>query len=244
MAQTRLSTPFIRANSGCPAIYISLLERLYDIRNHTKLVPHMQLHKTCSDLQQALTPGASASVRRHWSKGLPWSLYLEMWALAMADNIRVGAVFLLAALTTPLSTAMFCYHLYLIWAGMTTNESDKWSDWRDDIADGVAFKAKSSQIYGDPYDSDDMAGYMVPWPKLNDQTLVFTDGQAPKEGFLLTEDCFSIIQPDNPEAKDDPRWTRVLSMKEVKSMGAAKMEAKVKDESRSDQGTLAEYVLM
>nr|KMM65211.1 palmitoyltransferase swf1 [Coccidioides posadasii RMSCC 3488] len=165
-------------------------------------------------LRKALTPNVPlSSALNHWSKGIPWSMYIEMWSLAIADDIRVGSVFLLAALTTPLAVAMFCYHMYLIWAGMTTNESAKWSDWRDDVADGVAFKAQYSHIYGNLF--DDMVEPEVPWPKENDQTLVFTDGHPPKEGHLLTSDRFSIIQPDNPDAKDDPRWNRVRSMKEV-----------------------------
>ncbi|KAI2478336.1 Palmitoyltransferase [Pyrenophora tritici-repentis] len=35
--------------------------------------------------------------------------------------------------------ALFGYHIYLIWAGMTTNESGKWSDWSDDMVEGVVF---------------------------------------------------------------------------------------------------------
>lgn len=143
-------------------------------------------------------------------------MYLELWALSIADDIRIGAVFLLAALTTPLSAAMFCYHIYLIWAGMTTNESAKWSDWRDDIANGIAFQAKASQIYGQDYIDEHGAQFEIPWPKQTDQTLVFTaNGQPPKEGHFLTQDRLSAIQPSNPDAQDDPRWLRVKSMGEV-----------------------------
>ena len=61
------------------------------------------------------------------------SLYLDIGGLSIAG---VG---LLALLTWPLPLGLLAYHIYLIWAGMTTNESSKWADWRDDMADGVVF---------------------------------------------------------------------------------------------------------
>ncbi|KAJ4308411.1 palmitoyltransferase swf1 [Neodidymelliopsis sp. IMI 364377] len=61
------------------------------------------------------------------------SIYLDLGGLSAAG---VG---LLALLTWPLPLGLLAYHLYLIWAGMTTNESSKWADWRDDMADGVVF---------------------------------------------------------------------------------------------------------
>ncbi|KAH7381281.1 DHHC palmitoyltransferase-domain-containing protein [Phaeosphaeria sp. MPI-PUGE-AT-0046c] len=54
-------------------------------------------------------------------------------------GLRASGVGLLALLTWPLPFGLLAYHVYLIWAGMTTNESGKWSDWQDDMADGVVF---------------------------------------------------------------------------------------------------------
>jgi hypothetical protein len=61
------------------------------------------------------------------------SIYLEV------GGLRASGVGLLALLTWPLPLGLLVYHIYLIWAGMTTNESSKWADWRDDMADGVVF---------------------------------------------------------------------------------------------------------
>ena len=61
------------------------------------------------------------------------SIYLEV------GGIQGSGVGLLALLTWPLPLGLLLYHIYLIWAGMTTNESSKWADWRDDMADGVVF---------------------------------------------------------------------------------------------------------
>lgn len=61
------------------------------------------------------------------------SIYLEV------GGLRASGVGLLALLTWPLPLGLLAYHVYLIWAGMTTNESAKWADWRDDMGDGVVF---------------------------------------------------------------------------------------------------------
>ena len=52
----------------------------------------------------------------------------------------MGAVTLLTLLTSPLVWGLLGYHIYLIWAGTTTNESMKWSEWQADMSDGFAFK--------------------------------------------------------------------------------------------------------
>jgi hypothetical protein len=61
------------------------------------------------------------------------SIYLDV------GGFSASGVGLLALLTWPLPLGLLAYHIYLIWAGMTTNESSKWADWRDDMADGVVF---------------------------------------------------------------------------------------------------------
>jgi hypothetical protein len=53
-------------------------------------------------------------------------------------------------MTAPLPLGLLGYHIYLIWAGMTTNETGKWADWRDDMNDGLVFMAdvKPEHVYG------------------------------------------------------------------------------------------------
>jgi len=135
--------------------------------------------------------------------------------LAMSNDIRIGGVSLLAVLSAPLSLTLLFYHLYLIWAGTTTNESAKWTDWRADIANGCAFKAKSSQIYGSPTDRNPPVEPNIPWPVNCDQTLIFTDGNPPKIGYHLTKEFNSIVQPDDPDVSIDPRWVKIKSLNEV-----------------------------
>jgi len=121
---------------------------------------------------------------------------------------------MLMFMTAPLAFAFLVYHIYLIWAGMTTNESAKWSDWKDDVADGIAFK-----LIRDHKRSDspllDLPEAPGTWPVTSDQVLVFTDGEPPKNGHRIEEGSNEVLQPRNPDAAIDPRFVQVRSMKEI-----------------------------
>ncbi|KAI5807378.1 DHHC palmitoyltransferase-domain-containing protein [Peziza echinospora] len=72
---------------------------------------------------------------------LSWSTYFKGWGIGFLQETHIGAVFLLCAMCGILSFSFTFYHLYLIWAGTTTNESFKWSDWEDDIRTGEVYIA-------------------------------------------------------------------------------------------------------
>ncbi|EME49691.1 hypothetical protein DOTSEDRAFT_40850 [Dothistroma septosporum NZE10] len=128
-------------------------------------------------------------------------------------GISIAGVGLLAASTAPLPLGLLAYHLYLIWAGMTTNESQKWSDWKDDMVDGHVFKAsrdelrKHNQQRGalngmnghhnpalDPFDEDPV----VYWPLTSDSVLVRTrDGRAPQGQEHLWARVWALEDVDN-----------------------------------------------
>ena len=98
-------------------------------------------HKILGNMlqQKSIRRSQELDSRAHWSKGLDWSTYFARWSWALAESPRIGAVGMLAMLTAPLALGLLLYHMYLIWAGMTTNESFKWSEWKGDIADGLVF---------------------------------------------------------------------------------------------------------
>ncbi|KAI4232303.1 MAG: hypothetical protein LQ349_005104 [Xanthoria aureola] len=77
---------------------------------------------------------------KHWSTGLSWSHYAAHWIWALGQDFRIGGIGLLALLTAPLAWSMFLYHIYLVWAGTTTNESSKWSEWKEYIEEGLVYK--------------------------------------------------------------------------------------------------------
>ena len=89
--------------------------------------------------QMMLRRSRGLDSRDHWSNGLDWNSYFGRWGWALAEAPRIGSVGMLAMLTAPLAMGLFIYHVYLVWAGMTTNESFKWSDWKADVAEGLVF---------------------------------------------------------------------------------------------------------
>ncbi|KAF1981551.1 zf-DHHC-domain-containing protein [Aulographum hederae CBS 113979] len=94
-------------------------------------------------------------------------------------GVSVAGVGLLAVLTAPLPFALLVYHVYLIWAGMTTNESGKWDDWKEDMRDGCVFLG-DLKPFGDATDTIRRDG--TTWPLEPTQFLVRTrDGQPPRK---------------------------------------------------------------
>ena len=79
-------------------------------------------------------------VTASWTEGKSLSQRFDLWAWAFTEDIRIGCVGLLAAFTAPLAWGLLLYHVYLVWAGMTTSESFKWDEWKEDVADGYVVK--------------------------------------------------------------------------------------------------------
>ncbi len=117
-----------------------------------------------------------------WSADKTWSQYGEFHLWAFAQDFRIGAVGALAFMTAPLAWALFFYHTYLIWAGITTNETSKWADWRDDIADGIVFKTKRSTNRQDARDTQ--IEPMIDWPISNTQQLLRNEDYDPQRPWM------------------------------------------------------------
>lgn len=124
-------------------------------------------------LQVRLHHGLTSNSGPHWSSDRPFSQRIDLWAWAFTEDIRIGAVGILAIFTAPLAWGLLFYHIYLIWAGMTTSESFKWDEWKEDVSDGYVFKCmepqKSSQANGSIIGGDDP---FIPWPVSSPQRLV------------------------------------------------------------------------
>lgn len=120
-----------------------------------------------------------SSAKRYWSEGLSWSEYFHCWAWAFQQNARIGSVGLLALLTSPLAWALFCYHVYLIWAGMTTSETSKWADWRDDVLDGLVFQVSDVDQERTRNEQKDRIRPLVQWPIKSNQRLIRCNDGSP-----------------------------------------------------------------
>ncbi|KAF2453775.1 DHHC palmitoyltransferase-domain-containing protein [Lineolata rhizophorae] len=75
-------------------------------------------------------------------------------------GLRVTGVGLLAVLTAPLPLGLLVYHVRLIHAGTTTNESSKWADLGEDMREGIVFVARVRKElrWGSVEDEDDERG--------------------------------------------------------------------------------------
>lgn len=168
---------------------------------------------------QILSPHLHLASHLGWSDKQYWSQLGNAFVFAMSiGGISVSGVGLLATTTAPLPFALFAYHVYLVWAGMTTNESAKWADWRDDMYDGVVWKGKRSVV--DAHNRERsarqlrarnrMSGFKVeeeeeeekeeyiPWPNVSDQVILrTTDGKAPIGQEHLWEKCTGLDMVDN-----------------------------------------------
>lgn len=153
--------------------------------------------------------------RSHWSVGKDWSTYVQLWAFAFAKEIRIGSVTMLAFMTAPLAFGLFLYHVYLIWAGMTTNESTKWADWRDDIVDGIVFKGRRRLRSTGGRSTDPGTEPKVAWPLESDQILVRQEhGWFPSsEADAQRADFSSLSAADS--VIDDNGWVNVMKLEEV-----------------------------
>ncbi|KAF1359183.1 zf-DHHC-domain-containing protein [Lizonia empirigonia] len=153
------------------------------------------------------TPGSSPSSLASWfgAKSHYFVIYLSLYL--DLGGLSTAGVGLLALLTWPLPLGLLAYHIYLIWAGMTTNESSKWADWRDDMADGVVFMGKRredtmtstrfSSSHSTTPDTDVEEEPPTTWPLESRHILVRTrNGQAPKS---LPSRIQRVAEPDSFE---------------------------------------------
>ncbi|KAL8701786.1 MAG: hypothetical protein Q9224_000333 [Gallowayella concinna] len=127
----------------------------------------------------------------NWSSGLTWSMYASHWSWALSQDIRIGGVGLLALLTAPLAWTMFLYHLYLVWAGMTTNESSKWSEWREYIDEGLVYKWLGNANHVPAQSKDPTTEPVVDWPIHSDQRLYWSEDGRPPGAIAMGEDGIS-----------------------------------------------------
>lgn len=125
-----------------------------------------------------------ALVRRHpsWTplpnKAYSYTRWFAIWGHGLRANVKLGSTTLLALLTSPLVWGLALYTLYQVYTGMTTNESLKWTDFREDMQDGYAFRrplsaSRPRDLRVEP-DCDR-------WPVRPESVIVATlDGQPPK----------------------------------------------------------------
>jgi hypothetical protein len=127
------------------------------------------------------------------------------WSWALAHEAKVGSVTLLMFLISPLVWALCGYHLYLIWAGTTTNESGKWSDLKLDMDDGTIFRRHLSPNR-ELNPTFEPRAYSSFWPKGSLQITIRTNDAQPPNAENTR------ILPGEGE------WHRVWSLKDIDNL--------------------------
>ena len=199
-----------RGNYG---YFVALLFTLSVLITYGVYLGHMILTTTLQETTLRRSQGMIS--RSHWSVGKDWSTYFQLWAVAFADNIRIGSVTMLACMTAPLALGLFLYHVYLIWAGMTTNESHKWADWRDDIADGIVFKGRRLLTGpGGTFPNPEVEP-KVAWPLESDQILIRREYGWPSSLEANEQRAGRSSASDTDPVNDGKGWVNVLKLEEV-----------------------------
>lgn len=152
--------------------------------------------------------------RAHWSAGKTWSQYSHSWLWAFANNVRIGGVGMLALLTAPLAWALCLYHVYLVWAGITTNESGKWADWRDDITEGFVFRTERSINVIQGGQKQGSTEPMVDWPISSTQQLISTENGQPPDAEVNGSSVSARSSPIKRNTVKQ-RWRQIQSLDEV-----------------------------
>lgn len=119
-----------------------------------------------------------------WGSGaVPLKDYLIGWGWGIQDKVGMGAVTMLALLTSPLVWGLLAYQVWLIYCGTTTNESMKWSDWQADMDDGLVFRRK---LPADRAKDPRVEAIWTRWPVEAEQIIVRTnDGKPPQSRYPL-----------------------------------------------------------
>lgn len=135
--------------------------------------------------------------------------HINRWSVAITREPRIGAVGLLSLTTAPLAGGLFVYHVYLVWAGTTTNETAKWSDLRENMADGLVWKGIRSRSRGDRASQD--IEPPTQWPVSSDQILIETDDGNPPH---FAEDT----EPAGEDGVKSASWERCWRLADVDNL--------------------------
>ncbi|KAI5370479.1 Putative palmitoyltransferase, DHHC domain-containing protein [Septoria linicola] len=138
-------------------------------------------------------------------------------AIVVAINyggLSVAGVGLLAVSTTALPLGLLAYHLYLIWAGMTTNESQKWADYREDMSDGYVFRARKQDLAAHNRAKNNVQGLAnsAHNPALDAYR---DDGGSASQQFAGSEEVLVRTNDGKPPRGQEALWTRVWSLSDV-----------------------------
>lgn len=135
-----------------------------------------------------------------WERG--FIVFLGSWSIALEGSVTLGSTTLLAILTSPMVWGLLGYTLYHVYRGFTTNEALKWSDWQEDIKDGLAFQRA---LPGSRIKDRRIEPVCQRWP-LEPQSVVMAtiDGKVPTTS--------------GAPLPGEGAWKRIQSMREIENL--------------------------
>ncbi|KAK3705715.1 palmitoyltransferase swf1 [Vermiconidia calcicola] len=136
-----------------------------------------------------------------------WNDLVRVAIIAVnVGGLSIAGVGMLTVATAALPLGLLAYHCYLIWAGMTTNESQKWADLRDDMADGYVFKASHQAL----------RAHNQPW-KNNSANPIYA--QANGDGTVYdnepSDQVLVMTSDGRPPIGQEELWTQVWSLGDI-----------------------------
>ncbi|KYK55080.1 DHHC zinc finger domain-containing protein [Drechmeria coniospora] len=134
-------------------------------------------------------------------KDMSLNSYGAVWGWCIQRNVKLGATSLLSILITPLIWGLLIYTLYLVYAGTTTNESLKWSEYKEDMRDGYVFRRP---LLSNRERSQETEPRCARWPVEPDHVLVATSDGCPPS--------------DQARPQGDGEWERVWKLDRVENL--------------------------
>ena len=214
---------------GNYVFFLAMLLSLTVLLSYGVYLSYILLDRVLQDSVPRRANGMAS--RYHWSRGQSWKRCIQLLGWALTTDFRIGGVGMLALLTAPLAAGLLIYHVYLIWAGMTVNESFKWTEWKDDIADGLVYVSEGGpQRIGEEERNPEVEPN-VDWPKSCNQRLVAsTDGRPPR-----FESDTQIDDREFELFRSKTRFRRVSGVREVDNIYDLGFWNNLKDALRMSQ---------
>lgn len=132
--------------------------------------------------------------------GDSYTRWFAIWGQGLRGNVPLGSTTLLALLTSPLVWGLSLYTLYQVYTGVTTNESLKWTELKEDMEDGYAWQRA---LHPNRQRDTRTEPRCDRWPVEPERVIVATvDG----------------LEPKRKDLPGDGDWTRVRALRDVENL--------------------------
>lgn len=129
-----------------------------------------------------------------------YTRWVSIWGYGLRSNVPLGSTTLLALLTSPLVWGLSCYTLYQVYTGVTTNESLKWTELKEDMEDGYAWQRS------------------LPTRRVRDLRIEPRCERWPVEPERIIVATVDGLAPKRPGMPGEGEWVRVRALRDVENV--------------------------